>query len=426
MWSLTQQITTRFYWLIAVINVVLLTAACTSVPSISAPEASTAKATTQTIITQTPQVQVSVEPTEKPTELPPTAVVQAPTINPIEPPPIPTLTRTPVSEIPYPAPTITPEPTFPFAPTEDLLSTEYGLTWSIPQQWQELSDQVMPPSRQTLYWRAWSDQVEGAAIFSESPPPFPAGLMLLLLDVEPEGASPFPPPNSTPQETHWGNRRIVHVYEVAGEDAAPFSLRLGLSVIRSPYRYNLILACRAAPGEDLAQREALCRNTWRLSRSFGLCAVPIAPAESWRQVSSLQDNYSFEVPLGWSDQHDSSGYRKFLNDPEAFNQPRICPYPNGIMALELYPDAVANRTGATEITVGGRPAWIITRQGEEAMHPLDRATSVYIQKSVSRYYLLNLSCIPPTSADETGQETYWEQCPAILDHILQSFQILPP
>jgi hypothetical protein len=184
--------------------------------------------------------------------------------------------------------TLTPAitPTRISAPTEDVVSAEYAVAWSVPVGWPELSDQV-PPADQTLYHRVWASRADSAAILSESPPDFADGLMLLTLEVEPEGATPFPPPNSTPQETQWGQRRVVHAYEHAGPEATPFTLRLGLAVVRSPYRFNFMLDCLISQGGDVAYQEALCRDVWdKVTFPFGLCARPSAPSsEPWQQVS---------------------------------------------------------------------------------------------------------------------------------------------
>jgi hypothetical protein len=351
--------------------------------------------------------------------------------------PAPTRSSTPELTL---TPTIT--PTRISVPTEDVVSTEYAVAWSIPVGWPEVSEQVQPAG-QTLYHRVWASRVDGAAIFSESPPDFADGLVFLTLEIEPEGATPFPPPNSTPQETQWGQRRVVHAYERAGPEATPFTLRLGLAVLRSPYRFNFMLDCLISPGGDVAYQEALCRDVWdKVTFPFGLCARPSAlPSESWQQVSDAYYGYAIEVPGDWLVMPGVTGDQLTLfSDPEGYNTPHACPRPNGSMKIDFSAGTGQDYSptqdgsgpvleGYTATQVGDLPVWISkVRGGESAapdMPPQLLSITTYIQ-GPDFWYGLHLICNPPSDADEAGQAAFHAQCEATLNQILERFQVLSP
>lgn len=355
-----------------------------------------------------------------------------PTLTLLVPPVIPELTLTP---------TIT--PTRISVPTEDMVSAEYAVAWSTPVGWPEISEQL-PADDQTLYRRVWASRVDGAAIFSDSPPDFANGLMLMTLKVEPEEATPFPPPDSTPQETYWGQRRVVHTYERTRVEATPFSLRLGLAVVRSPYRYDFMLDCLIPPDGDVAYQEALCRDVWdKVTFPFGLCARPLTISESepWQQVSDAYHGYSVEVPGHWLFMPGvTADHLQFSNDPEVYNTPHACPWPNGVIGLRLeaapgvnfspYQDGTGPELeGFTEITVDDKPAWIRKVRGGEPAAPDSSPDllhlSVYIQ-GPQNWYLLSLRCLPPTGADAASRDTYHAQCEETFNQILERFQVLSP
>jgi hypothetical protein len=99
------------------------------------------------------------------------------------------------------------------------------------------------------------------------------------------------------------------------------------------------------------------------------------------------------------------------------------------MKLDFIVDADPNRAGYTEITVGGRPAWIQTVRGGDASAPdmpsEDMGFSVYVQ-GPEYWYQLVLYCRPPTGADADGQVAYHAQCEATFNQILDRFQVIPP
>jgi hypothetical protein len=333
-------------------------------------------------------------------------------------------------------------PTLPFAETETLVNDEYGVVWSVPQGWWELSDQVAPPSAQTLYWRVWSDQAEGAAVFSESTTAFPDGQLVLMVNVEPEGASPFPPPDSVRTELY---RRgyLLHVwtYEVNDAEAAPFMLRLGYAVVRSPYRYNLVLSClppQSGNADQIAQHEALCRQTWDfVNAPFGLCTLPSDWSEisldSWQQVSNRDYDYLFEVPANWPKVHDDPRLLHFLSDSAASDQAPGCPWPNGLMSFNFAADPLdyygaSNRpdvAGVTETTINDLPAWVRTIQGEEGLQPLDTRVDLYV-RGPEFWYTMTWHCLTPTDASEEEQTVFAQRCQGVLDRILKSFHVLSP
>lgn len=317
---------------------------------------------------------------------------------------------------------------------------EYGVVWSVPRGWLELSEPVVQPSPQTLYSRIWADQEEGAAIFSESPPRFPDGLMVLAIEVEPEDALPFPS-SLTPNAIYWGGYDMeVYSFEVTGAAASPFVLRQGFVVLRSPYRYTLMLGCFLPQNGDIAQHEFLCRYTWTdVSYPFGLCPLQFATTEvsvdSWQQIRNLDYDYLFEVPVGLLEVESYPGLLKFQNDPAIRRLPGECPMPlpNGLVQLVFAADPPSvfgpggrpDVEGYTETTMGDFPAWSKTTQGGEGLRPLDTFTELYIQ-GPEFWYTMRWTCRMPTNDSEDGQAEFVQQCQAMLDRILDSFQVLSP
>lgn len=387
----------------------------------------------------TPEPTITI--TSRPTKATPTLGSE---IEPKDPATLPTRPpSTPTEEIPisYPPLTITPVPTLPFAETETLVNTEYGVVWSVPQGWWELSDQVAPPSAQTLYWRVWSDQAEGAAVFSESTTAFPDGLLVLMVDIEPEGASPFPP-GSIPWELyHRGYLLNVRAYEITGPEAAPFALRLGYFVVRSSYRYNLMLGCLPPTDGDanqVAQHDALCRQTWHaVSLPFGLCTLPSDWLElslnSWQVIDNLDYDYSFEVPANWPELLGFPQQLRFISDPAGSNRNPDCPLPKGLVFFDFAanppdyfgPNNRPDLEGYMEMMVGGLPAWMRTQQGLEGYQPLDTRVDIYVQ-GPEFWYTMTWHCLTPTDASEEDQTAFAQQCEAVLERILDSFQVLSP
>lgn len=309
----------------------------------------------------------------------------------------------------------------------------------------EISDQIPPPTADALYWRVWSDNPEGAAIFYQPTLDFPDGLMLLTLEVEPEGLTPFPPPDSTPTETRWGGRRVVQAYELTGAEAAPFALQLGFADVRSPYRYTLELNCLPAQGEDAMQNDARCRNAWySITSDFGPCSRPfpaLSEPEPWQSVSDAYYGYSFEVPGNWLViPRATVGRLHFFSDQGVADTFVACPMPNGLMKTDFEAGTSQDFSptqdgsgpvldGYTATQVGDLPVWIRkTRGGEPAapdMSPQLLSLSAYIEGS-EYWYGLHLICYPPTGADEAGQVAYHAQCEETFNQILERFQVLPP
>jgi hypothetical protein len=322
---------------------------------------------------------------------------------------------------------------------EHLVSADPAVTWGVPQGWWELSEQVAPPE-QALYWRVWADREPGAAIFSGSSD-FPDGLRLLTLHVEPEGVSPFPPPDSATRYANWVQGRDVYFYERTGAAAEPFTLRLGLAVMRSPQRFNLTLDCLIPEGDEAAYQEALCRDTWDMvAFPFGLCPRPLTPSsepESWQSVSDAYYGYSIEVPSSWLVEPGVTGDRLMLaSNPEATELHHTCPLPNGVMGIGFMAgteqDFSARQEGGgpdlegyTETTVNGYPVWIRKVRGGDAAAPDSPPEFLYIAAFIrgpQYWYLLPLRCWPPTGADADGQAAYHAQCEAMFYQILERFR----
>lgn len=396
------------------------------VVEVTAQESVISASTTPEAIITSPPLEATPSPTaEIDTKVPATV--------PTRPSPIPT------EEIPYPPPTLAPEPTLPFGQLETIINAEYGVTWGVPQGWWEVSEQVVPPSIETLYWRTWSDQEGSAAIFSQPPAGFPAGLMMLKLEVEPEGVSPFPPPDSRPREIASGGYYLeVQEYEVTSLEAAPFTLRLGFAVMRSPYRYNLVLSCLPPANGDVTQYDDLCRRTWNfVFFAFALCPLPSTlpgiSMDSWRQIRNNDYDYSFEVLTSLSELRGHPQRLLFLSDPAAYNPPLDCPLPDGLMRFDFAADPPSefgsnNRPdveGYTETAVGDLPAWIRTTVGGEGLQPLDTYTELYIQ-GPKFWYTMRWVCRTPTDSSEEDQAEFVQQCQAVLERILGSFQVMSP
>jgi hypothetical protein len=319
-----------------------------------------------------------------------------------------------------------------------IVNTEHGVAWSVPHGWWELSERAVRPSTQTLYSRTWSDEKEGAAIFSESPPNFPDGLMVLSIEVEPESASPLPS-GSIPSAIYWGGYDMqVYAFEASGVHAAPFALRQGIVVLRSPYRYNLTLGCLPPQDGDIAEYDFLCRYTWtNVSYPFGICPLPLPSSDTsagtWQVIDNLDYDYSFEVPADLLEVRDDPRLHWFLNDPAALRPPAECPLLNGLMFLnfaadplsEFSLDALSNVEAYTETRIGGLPAWVQTKQGVEGLRPLDTYTELYIQ-GPEFWYTMRWTCKTPTDDSEEDQAEFAQQCQAVLERILDSFQVISP
>lgn len=365
----------------------------------------------------------------------------------ILPSPIVTLTLLPeevtdpeLTLTPSPSPTNsdltpTPSPTiqFPEIWSSFEVNSDYGVAWSVPVDWQEIS--LAAPSKDAVFWQAWVNTPEKIAT------QYPIGQMTLMLYVE-TVASTTIQPEGMEQLTVWGHS--VWTQEIEGNKSDSFDLRLSLMKLREPYRYNYRLDCTHSEEADAVEQttfESLCRYTWDfLFGFFGLCAVPmdqISSASEWQAVSDEENQYFFLIPAGWLIRQGPTPDRlNLLSDPTAESQPNICPLPNGIMSLDFAadrpgnfgtgePGSGPNTEGFTEMTVASRPAWLQTVEDEELMGPFVIATMVYIQ-GPEFWYTLMYSCTPPTDTDSESQSNFKAQCEDVLDQILDSFQFVEP
>lgn len=147
---------------------------------------------------------------------------------------------------------------------------------------------------------------------------------------------------------------------------------------------------------------------------------------TWRQIRDDWYRYAFEIPSGWyEDPNVTPDRRGFVSDAAQMD-PSYCPSPMGWMKLDFaadppgkfQPNMQPNLEGMTPITVAGRPAWILT----EAAPDLWMIT-VYIS-GPDYWYQLWLGCTPAGS-DAATRDPFIAECQRIMDHILESFQILP-
>lgn len=152
------------------------------------------------------------------------------------------------------------------------------------------------------------------------------------------------------------------------------------------------------------------------------------PAEAWKRVSNDEYKYSFEVPAAWILEESATPDRlMFFSDPTVVGQVSPLTLPNGLIKLDFAADPFGkgepDLTRANPIKVADRPAWIILWEGEAA-GPSGFSTTVYIF-GPEYWYTLWLGCTPPSGADAKVIDTFIAECRQILDHILDSFQIMP-
>jgi hypothetical protein len=211
--------------------------------------------------------------------------------------------------------------------------------------------------------------------------------------------------------------------------------------VRSPYRYNLELGCLPpldGDSDQVAQHDALCRQTFSvINNPFGLCTWPSdwleLSLDAWQVIDNLDYDYSFEVPANWPELLGHPQRLRFISDPAGSNRNPDCPLPKGLIYFdfaavapsEFAPNGVLSFEGYTETTVGGLPAWSQTKQGFEGYQPLDTRVDIYVQ-GPEFWYTMTWHCLTPTDATEEEQAAFAQQCQAVLQRILNSFQVIPP
>lgn len=351
------------------------------------------------------------------------------TITIIPTPPIPGATGTPK---PTTTPSISPTP----IPIPDVWSRVYysGLYWSVPATWWPVTDALFDPMAEdhNLIYAVASD-ADAATLLAQPSPSFPNGLMWITF----RSVVEMPPPEAAQAVTVSGH--AAWLQQEGGQAMSPVTRRTTLFVVTESN--SLSLACAPPSEADVAEQanyEDLCRRVWeRMAADIEILDFPLSrecpdvppllptDAITWRRIESRFYQYAFEIPAGWLENRGpTSDIVQFLSDPGVHQQPQWCPKPNGVMALDFTAGADPNRAGHMEITVSGRLAWIRRIQGEEPMPPSDIGWSVYIQ-GPEYWYHLSFLCSPPTDADVEGQKAYHAQCEAMLNQILERFQVLP-
>lgn len=342
------------------------------------------------------------------------------------------LTATPIPSPTHP-PTPAPTATLPEISAMPMTNLDYGVSWSVPVGWQDISAEWQLPTDNTLFWSAWANEADASMLLAASPLTFPKGLMVATLHIAPiDGATP--PPLGTRVTSVWG--QSLWFYELEGAEAAPFSLRLVLSATQSPYAYTFSLDCAAPDGATAADQAtfiASCRHIWDfISFDFGSCAIPVTPTPSsnmWQVISNESYQYAFEIPISWLMSEGTPDNLIFFSVP-IDGQPQFCPLPDKFMKLEFFAEPPGNFAeegqspeegtpdleGAMAITLGGQPAWLFLPDGETAEEEGGNfsadITLVYIQ-GPTYWYTFTLYCSPEWTAD----------CQKVLDHTLGSFQI---
>jgi hypothetical protein len=343
-----------------------------------------------------------------------------------------TMTASPMS-IPSPEPSPTPLP----LPTEWSRFFYYELFWSLPSEWQPLTEELSSPMTGEHFIYAASGNYTMS-------PPWPQssdGEMLMTLQANVELPAT-------------AELRAISINGHSGWIAE--SSRMGPShrslFLQTPSNlYALEVACTLAPeanAADQANFEQACEQIWQRMidelavMDFGLSTdcpeiVGRPPATAWRRVHSPWYRYAFDIPVDWLEQRGPTADRlKFLSEPDAFNRPFTCPLDVGIMALDFAADAPGNfGTGAagsgpdvtdfTSTMIAGYPAWIQTLQGGETekMDAAATGTAVYIQGPEFWYYFW-LSCSPPTETTIGAQSQFQAACAETAMRILNSFEIL--
>lgn len=353
----------------------------------------------------------------------PIPITSTPTTTPPNP------TNTPAATLTRPSPTLTATPfDFPEIWANSMTNRDYGIVWSVPEDWQEVT--VSAPSPDSVFWQAWTNDLETASV--ELPP----GQMRLTMHIEDNDSDA---PNGVEQRTLWGV--VVWTQEITGTDSDDFDLRLSLATVREPYQYHYQLDCsqfEQASAAEQAAFTAFCYYNWDfLFRFLGLCAVPMEQAMNSAEGQPVSDDwnhYFYLVPTGWLKLQGPTADRiTFFSDPLVYNQPNECALPNGLMKLDFSvdppgifgtgePDSVPDTTGYDETTIAAHPAWIQIVHSGDLMGPADVGTTVYIKGDVFWYHFW-LLCMPPTDADVASRGAFKTQCDDILSQILASFEI---
>lgn len=340
----------------------------------------------------------------------------------------PTAETTAVStQTPFPQPSPSPT-TVPAAPTETataillpqitsqtMSNVEYGVTWSIPVEWVEITEQWPLPDPDTVYWDVWANQPEAAAPLTLPPASLAEGVLVATMQIAP---GPETPPAETTATIAWG--QTVYQREMEGEAASPYAWRWEVTAVRSPYHYILTFGCIPPVSMDQEGGD-FCRNFWdSVSFGFGLCVTAASStpeATFWQTITDSWYGYSFEIPATWVAAPAVSGDTLTLLSHPVHQQPIVgCPIPEGFMKVDFFanpqldPDTAAAFTAISPLK--GHPAWIRQLEDGEGGNFLAKSREVLIQGTQNRY-LLVFYCSPDWS----------EQCEAVYSHLVESLSI---
>ncbi len=301
--------------------------------------------------------------------------------------------------------------------SQTMSNVEYGVVWSIPVDWVEITEQWPSPDQDTAYWGVWANQPEAAALLTSPPVSVAEGVLVATMQIEP---GPETPPAAATTTTVWG--QTLYQREMEGDAASPFIWQWEATAVRSPYHYILTFGC--IPPSTVMNRQDgndFCRHYWdSVSFGFGLCvtAAPSAPeATSWQTIADSWYGYSFEIPATWVAAPAVSGDTLILLSHPVHQQPIVgCPIPEGFMKVDFFvnpqldPDTAAAFTAISPLK--DHSAWTRQLEGSEGGNFLAKSREFLIQGTQNRY-LLVFYCSPDWS----------EQCEAIYSHLVESLNI---
>jgi hypothetical protein len=329
---------------------------------------------------------------------------------------------------PQGTPTLFPQPEDMPAKWLYISDPTYGISWKAPSNWYWIQESWPISMPGAVLLGAVASEKDAAHLLSSPQPVFPTGLMALTVYAM-RAEAPLPDLHEAQPVTVSG--QTAWVQEVEGSAAMPFTWRATLFIQgTSAYSYTLSFGCAPPTGADDAGKakfQALCRQIWEHilegveisgKNPCILVPTPTPGPITWRRVHSDWYRYSFEVPSGWyEDPHSTPDRRLFSSTPLSSEHSPYCSPPNswmkldfGVFPLEYQPDL----TGMSPVTIAGRPAWVSSGKGEESA-PSIVQFSTYIS-GFQYWYHLRLAC----ALDEFEAE-----CPEVMKHILESFQIVP-
>lgn len=301
--------------------------------------------------------------------------------------------------------------------SQTMSDVEYGVAWSIPVDWVEVTTVWPPPGKGTILWGVWANKPDAWALLASPSALLADDLMVITIQMEP--ASETPPPYTTILSA-WG--QAVYQLETVGVAASPFTWGWELTAVRSPYQYILTFGC--IPPSTVMNRQDgndFCRHYWdSVASGFGLCvtaAPPTPEATSWQTIADSWYGYSFEIPATWVAAPAVSGDTLTLLSHPVHQQPIVgCSIPEGFMKVDFFVNPQLDPDTATAFTavspLKGHPAWTRQLEDGEGGNFLAKSREFLIQGTQNRY-LLVFYCSPDWS----------EQCEAVYSHLVESLII---